>query len=435
MWRLFTRQMDGAFVSTALLRMSSSLTGLVSAWAIIVYLTPEQQGYWYTFMSLLAIAAFAELGAGQILLRFVAHEVGHREGELTPQGLLRLRALFAFSLKWGGAVSLVSALIAYPLGVCWFGFRAADTGVGGGGPWALAAVACIPMLLLGFLNAFFEGWQRVTVTNASRLCAAWVTLGATLAAFVSGLGLWAFGIGRLAGSGGGMVVTALLQKSLIREHSLLSPAPGAFAWKTEFLPLQTRYALTWVTGILVNSFYAPVIFRMVGAEAAGKFGMTISVVAILGAIASALVGARQARMAALAGKGDVAGLAAMFRPVLLLSIMAYGAGSAALALVLWLQPGVLDRYVGRLLPPADMALATVAGFFWLLITLFTTCVRSFNQEPFVRLAWCHAIGSVLAILPAVHYWETTGALVVSAVGNAASSYFCWRYAARSLGRR
>jgi hypothetical protein len=73
-----------------------------------------------------------------------------------------------------------------------------------------------------------------------------------------------------------------------------------------------------------------------------------------------------------------------------------------------------------------------AGFFWLLITIFTTCVRSFNQEPFVRLAWAHAIGSVATVIPAAIWWGTTGVLLVSLLGNAVISLLCLRHVVRVL---
>ncbi len=41
---------------------------------IPLYLSAEAQGYWYTFVSLAALAIFADMGFSTILLQFSAHE-------------------------------------------------------------------------------------------------------------------------------------------------------------------------------------------------------------------------------------------------------------------------------------------------------------------------------------------------------------------------
>ena len=73
---------------------------------IPLYLTPVEQGYWYTFTSIAALAVFADLGFSTIILQFSAHEFAflHFKDDMTLAGnaehLARLAAFFKFSLTW-----------------------------------------------------------------------------------------------------------------------------------------------------------------------------------------------------------------------------------------------------------------------------------------------------------------------------------------------
>ena len=48
--------------------------GLVTALLIAAFFSPELQGYYYAFSSLLALQVFAELGLGTVLTCYASHE-------------------------------------------------------------------------------------------------------------------------------------------------------------------------------------------------------------------------------------------------------------------------------------------------------------------------------------------------------------------------
>ena len=71
--------------------------GVATVLFLPLYLTPDLQGYYFTFASVLSIQIFFELGLNQILVQLVSHEVAHlnadANGRLTGDGahLDRLR--------------------------------------------------------------------------------------------------------------------------------------------------------------------------------------------------------------------------------------------------------------------------------------------------------------------------------------------------------
>ncbi|WP_235777316.1 hypothetical protein [Pseudomonas piscis] len=70
---------DKDFRQTAINQVWKLFSGPLLLVLLPIYLTPEAQGYWYTFVSLAALAVFADMGFSAILLLFSAHEFANLE--------------------------------------------------------------------------------------------------------------------------------------------------------------------------------------------------------------------------------------------------------------------------------------------------------------------------------------------------------------------
>lgn len=73
---------DGAIGYTVLSRIISASGGLVTLVFISLFLSTEEQGYYYTFGSIIAIQVFFELGLNSIITQYAAHEVAHLQWEM-----------------------------------------------------------------------------------------------------------------------------------------------------------------------------------------------------------------------------------------------------------------------------------------------------------------------------------------------------------------
>ena len=74
---LNTLGIDGAILYTIFARVIQASGGIITVFLIARFLSKEEQGFYYTFVSVLAIQIFFELGLGGILTQFVAHEMAH----------------------------------------------------------------------------------------------------------------------------------------------------------------------------------------------------------------------------------------------------------------------------------------------------------------------------------------------------------------------
>ena len=117
---------DGAIFYTSLGRILQGLGGIITLILISKFMSKEEQGFYYTFSSVLAIQIFFELGLGGILTQFVAHEMAHLklvnntfiEGK--QENRSRLASILHFSLKWYALFALLLVLILIVAGFFYF---------------------------------------------------------------------------------------------------------------------------------------------------------------------------------------------------------------------------------------------------------------------------------------------------------------------------
>ena len=97
--------MDKSIAYSSGARIVQGFTGVASVFFITTFLTGVEQGFYYTFGSILALQVFFELGLTGIMTQYVAHEASHLqlnddcqyEGEERYKS--RLASLIHFCLK------------------------------------------------------------------------------------------------------------------------------------------------------------------------------------------------------------------------------------------------------------------------------------------------------------------------------------------------
>ena len=65
------------FKYTLINQLVKLLSGPLILLLIPIYLTAQEQGYWFTIVSLAALSVFADLGFTAIVLQFSAHEFAY----------------------------------------------------------------------------------------------------------------------------------------------------------------------------------------------------------------------------------------------------------------------------------------------------------------------------------------------------------------------
>ena len=114
--------LDRAVGFTVLARFWSSAAGLVTVALIARFLSPAQQGYYYTFGSLVALQIVFELGFSFVILQLASHERAElsisSDYEISgaPIAHARLASVIQKSVRWYSLAAVAMAGTLLPVG-------------------------------------------------------------------------------------------------------------------------------------------------------------------------------------------------------------------------------------------------------------------------------------------------------------------------------
>lgn len=327
----------------------------LTAFLIALCFTPELQGYYYTFTSLLALQVMVELGFGQVVIQFAAHEWAHLR--MTPGGglagepvaLARLVSLGRLAMAWYGLAGIISGGGLILAGMHFF---PAASRMSWRAPWIVLGVLSGGALAMAPMWLLLEGCNQVTAVYRFRFTESVVTGLGGLAAIALGAGLWTPALAAAAKLSWNIAFLRRRFRAFFKSFTHQPSGPRT-SWGREIWPLQWRMGLSWLSGYLAFNSLTPVLFHYRGAVTAGQTGMTLSLVVGVQQLAStwALVKA----------------------PALGVSIARREYQSA-------------DRLVGRLMVASTVVTALMATAAWLAICWLYHC----------RSPWSHRLLPPLA---------------------------------------
>ena len=109
---------DKAVIYSLYSRFWFLFAGPISLILIATKFSPDIQGFYYTFFSLISLLAFFELGSNHIITQFSSHEWAHLEldnqGNIIPKNkkaFARLICLGRFAFKWYAVICLLFLVI------------------------------------------------------------------------------------------------------------------------------------------------------------------------------------------------------------------------------------------------------------------------------------------------------------------------------------
>jgi len=363
----------------------SVLAGLVLLLLVVWRLSPAEQGYYFTFSSLLLTQQFLELGFGVVLTQFVSHEWAalSLSGDGSVAGpaatKARLGSLVRLGLGWYGAASLLYFGVVGGAGYLFFRTTGAGDVSWAAPWWLLSAVAALGILAVP-LSSLLEGRGRVASNQGILLCANVVGGLAAWTALLAGAGL--FSLSLLLGARAliGLPLLLLAARPLLR---LMREKGTGVSWRREFWPQQWRISLSWCAGLVMFQSFAPITFSVQGPVAAGQVGATLQAYHAINRLSSAWLVAVQPRMGQLGAQrrfDDLKGLVAgTTRRAVVSAAILSGATLAALTLVHAAVPAYAARFAG-LVPTGVFLLALTA---MQVGNVMTAAVRFQKREPFV----------------------------------------------------
>lgn len=265
-------------------RVIQGIAGVGSMFFISTFLTGVEQGFYYTFGSILALQVFFELGLTGIMTQYVAHEASHltldenREYQGNIKYKSRLAYLVRFCVKWYSILAVIVTLFLLIFGFFYFSKYGGTQGeiVSWKIPWIIITIATAIQLFLSPFTSILSGlgfvkeiskisfWQQLIIPAVS-----WLGLAVGFKLYVTGIGymvsviIWFFFITKQ-------------NLSLVLLNLLKTKISETVRYMKEIFPYQWRIALSWISGYFIFQLFNPVLFATEGAVVAGQMGMTLT---------------------------------------------------------------------------------------------------------------------------------------------------------------
>jgi len=389
--------LDRAIAWTLAGRLWSMGAGVATVLLIAHFLSPAQQGYYYTFSSLVALQVFFELGFSFVVLQLASHERasltisehGLIVGDLVSQA--RLASILQTSLRWYSAMALMMACTLLPAGLYFFRHGDRFSTVSGWRlPWCIMAITASFNLLVDPIFSFLEGCGLVSKVANMRFGQA--VLGSLLAwtALVTHHGLFAppmILLGQIIWGSAWL----LRHRTLLLYLARINAQEHKVRWRTEIWPFQWRIAISWLGGYLVFQLFNPVLFAYQGPVAAGRMGMSLTVTGALSTVALAWMNTKSSPFGALVAQKEFEKLDKLFFRTLKQSLLLMVVACASVFSGLLLCSHFFPKLAGRVLSPWAFGLLMLTAIMNHIVFCQALYLRAHKAEPFLVLGICGAI--------------------------------------------
>ena len=274
---------DKAIAYSSGARIIQGFTGVGSMFFISTFLTGVEQGFYFTFGSILALQVFFELGLTGIMTQYVAHEASHltldENGEYHGEERYksRLASLVHFCVKWYAVLAVLIFVFLNVVGFIYFNQFGDNQGetVEWQTPWILISIATAIQLFVSPLTSILTGLGFVKQTSKISFYQQLITPLCIWTGLVCGLKLYVTGIGYLINVSIWFLLTHRQGLLEILNNLWNLRITERVAYMAEIFPYQWRIALSWVSGYFVFQLFNPVLFATEGAVVAGQMGMTL----------------------------------------------------------------------------------------------------------------------------------------------------------------
>ena len=391
--------LDKSVSRTLLLRAWNVVAGLFTVVLVPFFLTAEEQGFYFSFSSLISIQIFFELGLGQVLLyKFSSmHQKVLIDKSFSLESLVNL--LYASRLLYR-LLAFLFFIITLSSGYLFFSSINVNS-VSWRVPWFFLVFASSINLVQSVKFTYLEAIGDMAHVSVARVRTSVVSAFAFFAVLICGGALWAACV---IPSVNAILMSFWLYAhrhssgyKKVRRSQLISKSEILSMWKIEILPMQWRISLSWLSGYFIFQLYNPIALSHFGPVQAGRLGYTVTIISALSFVASTFTSALSPKLAALYAAGKIAEFNKAFYRSLLYSIPSLALLTSAVPFGIFLLNFLNLGYSAKLLSLGDSLLYSLGAFFSGLVFLLSVHLRSQQKEPLLVLS----VVTSLMMLPAL----------------------------------
>jgi len=388
-----------------ILRGWSTFAGGVLLILIPIFLSPTEQGYYYTFNSLAGMQILFELGFTSIIVQYVAHEYAHlkfnSKKELSGPSIniARLIAIVIFIKRRYILVSIIFFVFASISGTIFF-FLKSNEGLNILlSQWiALVLFASVNLYLNSHL-ALFEGLDMIGDVAKLRLTVSILAYFIIWSALALGAGLWISAILP--------AISAIGISVWIKKNNPIKISASERNYNSEIIlakeifPLQWRIAISSASGYLIFSLFTPIIFANQGPIEAGKIGITITIFTTLHLLGTSWISAKVPVLPSFIAKRDWKALNNTFDKAIKSSIFYTALLCMSASMVIYVLQAYDIRPFSRIASFRIVALLAVVAVANTIIYSLAVYMRAFKKEPMLT----NSISMAILVPGFVYYFS------------------------------
>lgn len=336
------------------------ISGPVTLVLMASHFTPEVQGFYYTFSSVLALRAFFELALTFAIVSNVSHQWAHLSLSLggriegNREALGRLIIIGRFVFTWYAVAGVAFAIVVGCIGWRFFSLPHASS-VAWHGPWVAVVGICALQFLTIPAFAILEGCNQIARLSYYRLLQAVGTAVLIWIALIGGASLWVSVLSAALSLLADLSVIFLRYRRFFA-HFLTRVTDVSFHWYTEIWPMQWRLGIQSLVAYFAFHFSSPVIFHYAGPVEAGRLGMGIALATALGTSAYAWMQANVPSFGMLIARGDFTELDRQARRLFFVSSAFIVTGAVVLFTVVMMLRYFRIPLAARLCDPLPFAI-------------------------------------------------------------------------------
>lgn len=383
-------------------RIITGVAGVVTVFFISIFLTGVEQGFYFTFGSLLAMQVFFELGLTGIMTQYVAHEVSHLElisnqYEEEFKYKSRLASLVRFCFKWYLILAIIVFLFLLIVGYFYFNkYGNNNEEVSWKMPWIIICLGTAIKLFQSPFSSILTGLGKVKEMSKISFYQQLIIPLATWLGLVVGLKLYVVGLGYLLSVIIWQIYVWNTELSKIVLNLWKVKIVERVDYIKEIFPYQWKIALSWISGYFIFQLFNPVLFASDGPVIAGQMGMTMTVLSSISALSLSWMNTKIPLYCSLIALKKYEELDNKFFQTLKQMIFV-GVGMLLLLLLFLLLLDIThisfknsllkERFLGLI--PTALLMVTV--ILQLITSSFATYLRCHKKEPFLINSICVGI--------------------------------------------
>lgn len=381
------------------------IAGPVTVAIVGARFSPELQGYYQTFLTVIGFSAYLQLGLGRVIIQFASHEWaklsfddnGCVTGDEAAKS--RLANLAKFAVKWYLIAGLI-AIIALAIGGTFFFLKskyALETSVWIM-PWISLAVLCGLQMMFTPILYLLEGCNQVKQVYKFRFFTGMAGNITIWIAVYADAKLWTYSIFFIVWMLAAAIFIRIKYWNFLKSIFITKAAKEKLNWFKELMPLQIKLVILSFSTYVIFQFYTLGAMFARGPLRACQTGTTILFVLMLGTVMAAFINPKMPYFGILIAEKKYKELDSLFLKLFLIaaSLMIFGGA------ILWIGVFLLnvlpfhlaEYYAGRLLAPTPTAVFIIAYIIWALSLYSGWYLIAHKKMPQI---WVVIITTILSV--------------------------------------